>query len=556
MPLLVGNDWGALEPPPVGGWRPTTPVSVIIPAYNCPETLALSLAALSRQTYPSELLEVVVVDDGSAPQLELPETVPDNCRVVRAPDHSTGWGRGNALHVGVSVSDGEILHWLDADLIPFPEHVEAQARWHHAAPDAVTLGYKRFVSGQWPPAAEVLRQLGDGSLDTLFPPEETERHDYVEDIIEATDQLRAADHLVFRAHVGATAALHRDLYHAAGGLDTQLRLGEDSEFGYRLAQAGAVFIPEPRARSWHLGPSHAMRQGERLRRHNRPYLADRMPLPRWLRGRARRSWRVPLVTVVVAVDGAPLELVQGCVDRLLGSDEYDLRVQLVGDWSALPDTRRAVLDDPLLELRLVAAAYRSEPRVALVAAEPAIAFPSPYLLRVPVQLGVAPQTVGRLVAEADAWRVGLLRVLPGGAGTGPGPPAVELWRTAAVSRARRWLPDEPLSDAVTAVWGGRWVSDGDHDDHGRYGVTDLSALPLAELAPVRQAGTGGAAAPPREAADAGPAGRPETPRVAPAPVPVAGLRSLVRAAGYVGRLAVLRAGLAARWRLRKYRRPT
>lgn len=521
---VVGNDWGGLNPPGLGQWQPSEPVSVIIPAYRCQRSLPLVLAALRYQTYPSSLLEVVVVDDGTQPPLELPELLPDNCRLVRAADYSDGWGRANALQVGVTVSDGTVLHWLDADLVPFPEHVAAQARWHHVTPDAVTLGYKRFVPHAWPTVAEVAQRARDGTLTELFPPHETEPHDYIEELIEATDQLRAADHLVFRAHVGATAALRRAFYQAAGGLDTSLRLGEDSEFGYRLAQAGAIFVPEPQARSWHLGPSHAMRIGERLRRHNQPYLADRMALPRWLRGHTRRGWAVPLVLAVVAVEDAPLEQVRACVDALLGGEEYDLRVALVGPWSGLTDGRRSVLEDPLLDLRLIAETYRAEPRVSLLEREPATAFPSPYLLRVPVGLQVAADTVSRLINEADQRRVGLVRLLPLAEGTGPQPPTIELWRTAAVARARRHLPDRPLAEAVTSVWGSRWLTGA-----GR------AVTPSGEgsLAAAGRPGTrrirGGGRAASRSAGH--PVG----------PVPVAGVRSLLRATGYVGRLAAARA---------------
>ncbi|HEY8472912.1 MAG TPA: glycosyltransferase [Natronosporangium sp.] len=517
FPLVVRNDWRALSPPPLAGWRPTSSVSVIIPAYNCQWCLDLALAGLARQTYPAGLLEVVVVDDGSEPKLELPEVAPPNTRIVRAPDHSTGWGRANALRVGAAVSDGEILQWLDADLLPFPEHVAAQARWHAVAPEVVTLGYKRFVRGGWPTPAEedwpTPAEVADPgrSIETLFPPALAEPHDYVEELIEATDRLRAADHLAFRAHVGATAALRRELYLAAGGVDPSLRLGEDNELGYRLAQAGAVFVPEPRSRSWHLGPSHAMTVGERQRRYNRPFLADRMPQPRWLRGSGNRIWAVPLVVAVVEVaDDDPYEQVRECVDRLLASEETDLRVVLVGDWEGLPDARpagrRPVLADPLLDRRLIAATYRSEPRVSFAGAAPQTAFPSPYLLRVPARVGVGRSAVRRLVAEADARRLGLLRLLPARRGAGVSPPVVELWRTAAVSRARRrQRAGEPLADLVAAVWGAGWTSGPE------FGVVDLATAPAP-----------GPAAP------------------APAPVPVAGLRSLLRATGYVGRLAAAR----------------
>lgn len=522
-PRVVRNDWSGLVPPEIGGWRPATPVSVIIPAYNCQDCLEVALAALRRQTYPAELLEVVVVDDGSEPKLELPEVRPANCRLVRVPDHSTGWGRANALHVGVQLSDGEILHWLDADLVPFPEHIEAQARWHHVAPDVVTLGYKRFVPDELAVPEQVLPRVVAGEFEALFPPEVTEPHDYIEEYIEETDRLRAADHLAFRAHVGATAAVRRDLYRDCGGLDVRLRLGEDGELGYRLAQAGAVFVPEPQARSWHLGASHAMTVGERQRRYNAPFLADRMPLPRWLRDGVRRNWQVPLMTVVVEVGDHPLELVRGCVDRLLAGNEFDQRILLVGQWDGLEDQRRRrVLADPLLDRRLLVATYQSDPRITLVDAAPVTAFPSPFLVRVPVGIGVRRGAVRRLVSHANDEQVGLIRVTP----PSPGP-AVELWRTAAVSRAlRQRAAGEPLAEAVARVWGERWLSADD------IGLVDLSILPVEELAWRPPALT----APPTPAAPA-----------PPPTVVVGGFRSLIRAGWFVLRLAIA----GARRRIRR-----
>ncbi|MGI5211687.1 glycosyltransferase [Plantactinospora sp. CA-290183] len=474
---LFRNDWSPLRPPELGDWRPTRSVSMVIPAHNCQPSLDLTLAALRHQTYPAALFEVVVVDDGSGPPVALPPIRPEHCRIVRVCDTSTGWGRSNALHVGARRSEGEILHWLDADMIVFPEHVAAQVRWQHVSDEVVTLGYKRFVADAWPTAEQVAQRCAAGTVDELFPLAETEPHDYVERLIEETDQLRAGDHLNFRAHVGATAALTRDLYEETGGINTELRLGEDTEFGYRLAQAGAVFVPEPGARSWHLGPSHMMTRGEALRRYNRPFLADLMPQPRYLRPSAHRGWAVPLVTAVVPAHGR-YELVRTCVDRLLASDEHDLRVVLVADWAEVTDERRSVLADPLLDRRLLAATYRSEPRVVLAGSAPATAFPGPYLLEVPPHLGVDADTVRRLVAVADRWQVGLVRLLPTGASSAED--GVSLWRTSALSRAARVRrPDEPLDQVVAEVAGRRWVSGDD------LGVVDLRPLPETHWVPPR-----------------------------------------------------------------------
>jgi GT2 family glycosyltransferase len=493
---IVRNDWSPLRVPRLGQWRPSRSVSVVIPAYDCQATLDLTLAALARQTYPPHLLEAVVVDDGSQPPLQLPKIRPGHCRLVRV---TGGWGRATALRLGAERSEGEIIHWLDADMVPYPEHVEAQARWHHQVPYAVTLGWKRFVDAPRPSPDEVADACVNGRADRLFAGRRVQRHEFVERLIDRTDQLRAADHLAFMVHAGATAAVRRELYEAAGGMDPQLRLGEDTELGYRLAQAGAVFIPEPQARSWHLGPAHMMRHRAVLQRYNRPFLADRMPLPRWLR-HTGGAGAVPLVTAVVKVDGQPLERVRATMDSLLRGEERDIRVVLVGRWHTLTDRRVPILADPHLDLRLLAATYRSDPRVRLAEREPASVFPSPYLLRLPAAHPLAPAGVRRLVEYADRERLGLVR-------TGDG---VELWRTAAVGRAG-WVrrDGEALVDVVSEVYG--------------------AGSPPGDLAA----------------------------RWLPASVEVAGARSLARAARMVARLAARRGGARLRRlaRARPGRRP-
>jgi GT2 family glycosyltransferase len=504
IPRIVRNDWSAVTVPPLGRWRPDRTVSVVIPAHGCQEMLDLTLASLAHQTYPPHLLDVVVVDDGSAPPLELPKIRPERCRLLRVGE---GWGRANALRLGARHSQGEIIHWLDADMVVYQSHVEAQARWHHRLPYAVTLGWKRFVDGPWPTPDRVADACGAGAAGRLFADRPSRPHDYVERIIARTGQLRDADHLAFMVHVGATAALSRELYEAAGGLDPALRLGEDTEFGYRLAQAGAVFIPEPAARSWHLGRTHMMRHEVALQRYNRPFLAERMPLPRWLRT-AGGAGSVPLVTVVMRVGTAPLEQVRAAVDSVLASDEPDLRVLLVGAWASLSEHRVRVLDDPLLDLRLMAASYRRDPRVRLVEQAPDSAFPSPHLLTMPVSYALAPIAIRRLVEHADRERLGLVRVGD----------SVRLWRTSAVSRAR-WVRrgDEPLADLVAQIHGAGDLA------VERLGVVDLAGFTAVQLA------------------DGVPAPALRAGRWLPSSVEVAGVRSLARAAWVVARLIAHRA---------------
>src|SRR6185503_1031158 len=107
-----------------------------------------------------------------------------------------------ALRHGASHSSGEIIHWLDADMVAFPEHVAAQARWQHVLPYAVTLGYKRFVDpavhGPWPSPTAIVDGWSWCADGDLFGGNTGEPHVYVERYIAQTHQLRTADHLAFR----------------------------------------------------------------------------------------------------------------------------------------------------------------------------------------------------------------------------------------------------------------------------------------------------------------------------------------------------------------------
>ena len=277
QPVVRHNDWGSLTPPSLGAWEPTLSVTVVVPTFNYQDKLPYVLAGLAAQSYPSHLLEVLVVDDQSTPPQELPEVRPDNTRLIRVED---GWGRANACHLGAQQADGDVLHWYDADMLAHREEVEAHARWHHLVDYAVPGGHKLFVD---PTAllevdpAVVRERVAAGEAADLFPGEEHEPHRWVEDYWAKTDDLRTAGPRAQRYHIGMTGSVTKALYLDSDGFDVTLRLGEDMHLGHSLAQAGGVFVVDREARSWHLGRSQVLRRAEQVNRFNDPYLADLVP---------------------------------------------------------------------------------------------------------------------------------------------------------------------------------------------------------------------------------------------------------------------------------------
>ncbi len=449
-------------------------VSVVVPAHRPERTLPFTLASLAAQSYPSHLLEVVVADDDATERgrpLDLPEVRPENTRVVPV---TQSWGRAVACHTGALAADGDVLHWLDADMLVFREHLEAQLRWHHLVDHAVVIGHKLFVDpapllGRSP--EEVARVVADGDADGLFDAADAEEHRWVEGFWQRFDDLRAAGPRAFRPHVGATASVRREVYLDAGGMDLDLKLGEDNVLGYRLAEAGAVFVAEREARSWHLGRSHSMaRGGSRWPATTTRSSPTASPTcgPSAPPGAATPSlW----LQVVLDVAGAAPESARVVVDAVLASTLADLTVVLVGPWGRLADERVHPLDDPWLDLRLVRAAYAGEPRVELLEALPAGRCPATFRLTLPsAGFAPAPRTLQHLVASLERTHDGLRRVHLGDRDV------ARLERTAAVSRAARVAASgEPLDDVLEEVAG---VGDVAGEESGFLPVADVDVTGL------------------------------------------------------------------------------
>lgn len=440
-------------------WTPRRTVSVVVPAYNAP-SLDLTLASLAAQDYPSELLEVIVVDDGSDPAYELPSIRPRNTTVVTP---STGWGIANACNTGVAASTGEIIVRIDSDLVLAPDHIRQHLRWHDALPDVVTKGEIVFLH-EWDLTPEaVFAKVSDGTVHDLTEFTETSSQWVVAEY-ERTDDLNEGGPRVFSILSGASISVSRKLFDAVGGFDANFLLGEDTEFGYRLAQAGAVFVPARDALCYHLGASTTQTRAQAAREVESVYYAQRAPLVWNRRTSSGRTWEVPLVRATVEVDTSAPERARSVVDRLLNGSCDDIRVDLAAPWSTLTDERRKPLDDPRKSLFLLADWYRAEARVSMVDAVLEDAFPSPFLLVVPPMAGFDVSTLDRLITRMDKERLGGIRIPVGDA-------SIDLWRTAALRRARSQFSDAtPIQNAVDAVWGVKWMAAAEFD------VVDLGAV--------------------------------------------------------------------------------
>jgi len=93
-------------------------VSVVIPAFNEEKQIGCVIAAVKKSSYVDE---IIVVDDGSVDKTsEIAEKT--GVRVIT----KENGGKGSAMERGIAESTGDIIVFLDADLINLTEeHLES-----------------------------------------------------------------------------------------------------------------------------------------------------------------------------------------------------------------------------------------------------------------------------------------------------------------------------------------------------------------------------------------------------------------------------------------------
>lgn len=116
-------------------------VSCIICAYNEAKNIGLVLAAATQ----SPLLdEIIVVDDGS---IDATAKVIQNYSSVHLVQHSHNQGKAAATQTGLKKSTGDLLVFLDADLVGLTEkHIELLLA-HHFLEECVTFA---LLDNTWP----------------------------------------------------------------------------------------------------------------------------------------------------------------------------------------------------------------------------------------------------------------------------------------------------------------------------------------------------------------------------------------------------------------------
>jgi len=213
-------------------------MSIIIPTYNRADSLPKVLSKLfSQQEMPKEL-EIIVIDDGSTDATkEIVKEFIRNYSVNIRYLYQTNTGAAAARNRGIKEALGEIILFLDSDIIPSEELISEHLKFHERYPwgNFALRGNVKFYSGQ----SEIIR------FTEFDEARETSQKDRGAEYIE----LCWAD---FRS---GNSSLKRRFLIKNGLFDEKMSAYQDMELGYRLEKHNLKLFHSNKALGFHFHPA-------------------------------------------------------------------------------------------------------------------------------------------------------------------------------------------------------------------------------------------------------------------------------------------------------------
>ena len=196
-------------------------ISVVIAAFNSEKTLEACLRSAFSSDYP--FLEVILVNDGSTDQTaRIAAEFP--CKLINL---AKNLGPGAARNRGVEAAKGELLFFLDADIIIEKDTLAKLVQTFVDRPEisALICSYQKNTPvGNFSSAYKSL-------------------------VHHFTHQTSREDAATF---CGGFGAIYRECFLRVGGFDESFRTVSDIEFGYRLNQRGYKIFLNKQIQATHL----------------------------------------------------------------------------------------------------------------------------------------------------------------------------------------------------------------------------------------------------------------------------------------------------------------
>ncbi|WP_298273378.1 mycofactocin biosynthesis glycosyltransferase MftF [Geobacter sp.] len=202
-------------------------VSIVIPVKDRAEELGRCLASLDGLTYPRELLQVIVVDDGSS---DGSAAVARGYGAQVVPSGGTGRGPAAARNVGASAARGDILAFIDSDC----------------------TASKEWLAELVPAFAEPRTAAVGGLVDGMCTESAVDRYEAVMSSLSLGSRERSGSGGDDTFYLPSCNLLvRRSAFRSADGFDDAMHVGEDVDLTWRLRDEGWTIAYLPAGRVYH-----------------------------------------------------------------------------------------------------------------------------------------------------------------------------------------------------------------------------------------------------------------------------------------------------------------
>ncbi|MGN6164210.1 MAG: glycosyltransferase [Flavisolibacter sp.] len=204
-------------------------ISIVIPSHNRSASLKRLLNKLGEQSFPAQMMQVIVVADGCKDDtLNMLKNYQSSFTLeyIQLP----GEGAAIARNKGAALANGDIILFLDDDIDPSQDLVEAHVKAHKNE-HTVVIGYLPLAIPRQAGFFKLeLRSWWGQKFQQMQMP--GYRYNY-EDLL------------------SGNVSLALQLFKQVQGFDTGLQCREDYELGIRLIKSNAEFVFSPEAWGFH-----------------------------------------------------------------------------------------------------------------------------------------------------------------------------------------------------------------------------------------------------------------------------------------------------------------
>nr|MBP7276257.1 glycosyltransferase [Kiritimatiellia bacterium] len=228
---------------------PLPRVSVVVLTHNRLRMLRDAVRTLQEQDYPPELLEIIVVNDGSRDGtrewLDRQQSADPRLRAV----HQEPRGIPAARNAGIRASGGDLVAIVADDYLMAPDYVKTFVSFLQEHPEAGVVRFGIIPASRWPGSLvshfyyEVCfrRRLQQPRLWPEGASRMEKLRTYFRRLPKAPEGLSTNNML----EAAGAAAFRKEVFDRVGLFDETIKRGEDTDMSIRMRKEGIVMVYDP-----------------------------------------------------------------------------------------------------------------------------------------------------------------------------------------------------------------------------------------------------------------------------------------------------------------------